>query len=57
MAVFILADLYVLDTFPAKLIATAFSFTVNYAGNKLLVFREEKAPLNPPEKTADEDQK
>ncbi|MGI5849418.1 MAG: GtrA family protein [Christensenellales bacterium] len=39
LAVFILADLYALDKLLAKIIATVFSFTVNFAGNKLLVFR------------------
>lgn len=39
LAVHILGDLYALPNILAKLIATAFSFTVNFAGNKLLVFR------------------
>ena len=40
LAVYILGELYGLPNFWAKLIATAFSFIVNFAGNKLLVFRE-----------------
>lgn len=40
LAVYILVDLYQLNPTLSKLIATAFSFTVNFAGNKLLVFRE-----------------
>ncbi len=39
LAVYILGDLYGLPTIVAKLVATAFSFTVNFAGNKLLVFK------------------
>ncbi len=41
LAVYILGDLYDLPNIWAKLVATAFSFTVNFAGNKLLVFREQ----------------
>ena len=33
------------ENFYAKLIATGFSFVVNFAGNKLLVFREDKSTL------------
>ena len=40
LAVYILGDLYGLPNIVAKLIATVFSFTVNFAGNKLLVFKE-----------------
>lgn len=40
LAVYILADLYSLPIIGAKLIAAAFSFTVNFAGNKLLVFAD-----------------
>ena len=40
LAVYILADLYSLPNILAKLIATVFSFTVNFAGNKLLVFNQ-----------------
>lgn len=40
LAVHILGDLYALPNIFAKLIATVFSFTVNFAGNKLLVFRQ-----------------
>lgn len=39
LAVYILGDLYGLPNIVAKLVATAFSFTVNFAGNKLLVFK------------------
>ena len=45
LAVYILGDLYGLPTIVAKLVATAFSFTVNFAGNKLLVFKATPAPL------------
>ncbi len=38
LAVHILGNLYGLSNIWAKLIATVFSFTVNFAGNKLLVF-------------------
>lgn len=40
LAVYIIGDLYGLHNFWAKLIATVFSFTVNFAGNKLLVFNQ-----------------
>ena len=40
LVVYILGGLYGLPNIWAKLVATAFSFTVNFAGNKLLVFRE-----------------
>ena len=47
VAVWILVELYAfnaglfgMENFFAKLIATVFSFTVNFAGNKLLVFSE-----------------
>ncbi len=47
LAVWILVELYHfnvglfgLENFFAKLVATAFSFTVNFAGNKLVVFYE-----------------
>lgn len=43
LAVYILGDLYGLPTIFAKLIATVFSFTVNFAGNKLLVFKDKTA--------------
>lgn len=46
LAVYILKDLYMLPGFWAKLAATAFSFTVNFAGNKLLVFREQEQDIN-----------
>lgn len=39
LAVHILGNLYGLPNIWAKLIATVFSFTVNFAGNKLLVFK------------------
>ena len=39
LAVHILGDLYGMPNIVAKLIATVFSFTVNFAGNKLLVFK------------------
>jgi putative flippase GtrA len=42
LAIYVLVDLYNLDPTLSKVIATAFSFTVNFAGNKLLVFREDK---------------
>lgn len=41
LAVAVLKDLYHLDLGIAKLLATVFSFTVNFAGNKLLVFKED----------------
>jgi putative flippase GtrA len=40
LAVYILGDLYGLPTIYAKLVATVFSFVVNFAGNKLLVFKD-----------------
>lgn len=40
LAVYILGDLYGLPNIVAKLVATVFSFSVNFAGNKLLVFKE-----------------
>ena len=40
LAVYILGEMYGLHNLWAKLIATVFSFIVNFAGNKLLVFRE-----------------
>lgn len=40
LAIYILVDLYSLDPTLSKVIATAFSFTINFAGNKLLVFRD-----------------
>jgi len=43
LAVYILGDLYGLPNIIAKLIATVFSFTVNFAGNKLLVFKDKSA--------------
>lgn len=39
LAVYILGDLYGMPNIVAKLIATVFSFTVNFAGNKMLVFK------------------
>lgn len=45
LAVYILGDLYGLPTIVAKLVATVFSFAVNFAGNKLLVFKAAPAPL------------
>lgn len=49
LAVWVLVSLYHfnsglfgIENMYAKLIATVFSFTVNFAGNKLLVFREDK---------------
>ena len=36
------SGLFGIENMYAKLIATVFSFTVNFAGNKLLVFREDK---------------
>ncbi len=39
LAVYILGDLYGMPNIVAKLVATVFSFTVNFAGNKLLVFK------------------
>ena len=51
LAVWVLVDLYHfsdglfgVQNLYAKLIATVFSFTVNFAGNKLLVFRENQPP-------------
>lgn len=41
LAVAVLKDLYHFDLTIAKLIATVFSFTVNFAGNKLLVFKDD----------------
>ena len=40
------AGLFGMENFFAKLIATVFSFTVNFAGNKLLVFSEEQEEAN-----------
>jgi putative flippase GtrA len=40
LTMFILVDLYQLSSLPAKIIATGFSFVVNFAGSKLLVFRD-----------------
>jgi len=40
LTMFILVDLYQMDNLPAKIIAAAISFVVNFAGSKLLVFRE-----------------
>ena len=40
LAMYILGDLYSLPNLAAKLIATVFSFTINFSGNKLLVFRD-----------------
>ena len=40
LTMFILVDLYQMDNLPAKIIATGLSFIVNFAGSKLLVFRE-----------------
>jgi putative flippase GtrA len=40
LAVHIFIDLYSLDPTLSKLMATVFSFVVNFAGSKLLVFRE-----------------
>lgn len=52
LAVWVLVEMYGftlgifgIENFYAKLIATAFSFTVNFAGNKLLVFKEDKSTL------------
>lgn len=47
LAVYILVDLYDLNPTLSKIIATAFSFTVNFAGNKLLVFREDSKEKEP----------
>lgn len=44
LTMYILVDLYGLDTWNkllAKILATGFSFVVNFAGSKLLVFRED----------------
>ncbi len=46
LAVYILIDLYSLDPTLSKLIATVFSFVVNFAGSKLLVFRENEKPAS-----------
>ncbi len=43
LAVYILGDLYGLPNIIAKVIATGFSFIVNFAGNKLLVFKNSSA--------------
>ena len=40
LAMHIFVNMYAFDTTLSKLIATAFSFTINFAGNKLLVFRD-----------------
>ncbi len=40
LAMYILVDLYSLNPTLSKVAATAFSFVVNFAGSKLLVFRE-----------------
>ena len=49
LAVYILADLYSLPNIAAKIIAAAFSFTINFAGNKLLVFRAENGKTPSPD--------
>ncbi len=46
LAIYILVDLYSLNPTLSKVIATAFSFTINFAGNKLLVFREDRQAKN-----------
>lgn len=43
LTVHILVNLYSLDPTLSKIAATAFSFVVNFAGSKLLVFRESDA--------------
>ncbi len=55
LAVWVLVSLYHfnsglfgIENMYAKLIATVFSFTVNFAGNKLLVFREDKITVKEP---------
>lgn len=57
LAVWVLVDLYGftsglfgIENLYAKLIATVFSFTVNFAGNKFLVFKED----NKEQKTTEE---
>ncbi len=57
LAVWVLVDMYSfnsglfgIENLYAKLIATVFSFTVNFAGNKLLVFKEEKTEKKAAEK-------
>ncbi len=40
LTMFILVDLYQMGNLPAKIIAAAISFVVNFAGSKLLVFRD-----------------
>ncbi|MBT3318526.1 MAG: GtrA family protein [Clostridia bacterium] len=51
LAVWVLVELYRfsdgffgVQNLYAKLIATVFSFTVNFAGNKFLVFKDDKSP-------------
>lgn len=51
LAVWVLIDLYQfigglfgVENLYAKMIATVFSFVINFAGNKLFVFRENKPP-------------
>ena len=46
LTMFILVDLYGLDNLPAKIIAAGISFIVNFAGSKLLVFREDGQAQN-----------
>lgn len=50
LAVYIFIDLYSLDPTLSKLIATVFSFVVNFAGSKLLVFRENDNKITPDDK-------
>lgn len=45
LAIYILVDLYNLNPTLSKVIATAFSFTINFAGNKLLVFRDKAVDI------------
>jgi putative flippase GtrA len=44
LTMYILVGLYKIGYIEAKVLATAFSFVVNFAGSKLLVFKEEKKP-------------
>ncbi len=57
LAMYILADLYLFPNIWAKLIATAFSFTVNFAGNKLLVFADDSKNKEPAKEKKETDKK
>lgn len=58
LAMYILVDLYKIIYIVSKLLATVFSFTVNFAGSKILVFKAEKPEaLESNEKPAEQQEK